>query len=211
MRLCPVFPALAMLSAAVACGLALPAHADTIFSNITNSCCQGPLVEGSNLGTESVAQAFTPGATYTMTGAQVLVFGFGGDTTFDAALYSNADGVPGTEIASLGTDLTGPGAGGVVNLSSPAVALLEGTEYWLVLSPYEASSDLVWAQGGSASAPLDEEGQGTSDVWLSSGSGSSQFAIDGTPTSSVTPEPSSIALLGTGLLGVAGVLRRRIA
>lgn len=36
-----------------------------------------------------------------------------------------------------------------------------------------------------------------------------QFSLGATPT--VTPEPSSIALLGTGMLGVAGVVRKRFA
>jgi PEP-CTERM motif len=39
---------------------------------------------------------------------------------------------------------------------------------------------------------------------------SESFTINGTGTSGSTPEPSSILLFGSGLLGLAGVLRRRL-
>jgi hypothetical protein len=35
--------------------------------------------------------------------------------------------------------------------------------------------------------------------------------VDGPAPPSVTPEPSGIALLGTGVLGIAGVVRKRFA
>ncbi len=45
---------------------------------------------------------------------------------------------------------------------------------------------------------------------LGSANGESFFG-EATPPVAVTPEPSSLALLGTGILGVAGVIRKRLA
>jgi hypothetical protein len=39
---------------------------------------------------------------------------------------------------------------------------------------------------------------------------SEAFTITGTTSSTTTPEPSSIMLLGSGIVGLAGVLRRRL-
>lgn len=44
----------------------------------------------------------------------------------------------------------------------------------------------------------------------SNGDPVANFIVTGNPVASATPEPSSIALLGTSLLGFAGILRRRL-
>lgn len=46
---------------------------------------------------------------------------------------------------------------------------------------------------------------------ISNGPVTDSFIFDYTPASAVTPEPSSLFLLGTGLLGFAGVIKRRLA
>ncbi|HTV08144.1 MAG TPA: PEP-CTERM sorting domain-containing protein [Candidatus Aquilonibacter sp.] len=73
-------------------------------------------------------------------------------------------------------------------------------------NPGSSNFELVGVVGGSCNNQNHEVG-GT-DYYSDTSSSVSQFAFFESPTSA-TPEPSSLALLGSGLLGMAGVARRR--
>jgi len=137
-----------------------------------------------------------------MTEAQVQTFANGGaDSNFDAFLYSNSGGVPGTEIADLGSG-TAPAYGGGPNIITPGspIGLTSGIEYWLVLTPVDANSSLAWEDGGIASVPIANSRNGGA---FSPSTDNIQFEIDGTPLTA-TPEPVVSWFLAAALC--AGVI-----
>jgi hypothetical protein len=181
-------------------------HADVVFTNIVGNCCGGYLVGGSNFGTESLGTQFSPTQSTFFQDAQVVVFtdkGLG-DGNFNMYLFSDANRLPGTSIANLGT-LTAPVGGGILTATGPQVPLIAGTEYWLVLTPFDDNTWVGWEEGGTTNVGVaystDPNGQGS---WNHLGPQALQFQIDG------VPEPSSIVLMGSGMVGLFGMLRRRM-
>ena len=181
----------------VACALApISLQADVIFSNLngaTPNYGTGPL--GSNListwpeGAEP-AEAFTPTGNSSMTDAEVLVDFF-------------AEPLPGGGVADP-RDLTEP-----VRLGQGLALLGEGTQYWLVMTPYDANSAPDWVGGASITVPYPSSFNiGVS--WFTPFQFSAQFQIDGTPIAA-TPEPNSVILMSVALLAIVFVVRKRKA
>jgi len=84
---------------------------------------------------------------------------------------------------------------------------LNGGTYWLELlngATLTAGNPIYWDENDGSS--LAEQGSYGVDVGPV---GSEAFTINGN-TGSTTPEPSSILLFGSGILGLAGVLRRKL-
>jgi hypothetical protein len=172
--------------------LTTPLEAGVIFTNIVGNCCGGQGIDGANYdgGVPGLAAgAFIPAGPSVLSDAQVevsQVIGFGGDPYFNVSLYSNAAGVPGSLIATIGTDLTAPAGGGLVTASGPTPLLIAGTEYWLVLSPFDSGTEVGWETGG---APAAEDAVLGAGNWVSVGQSTLQFQID------AVPEPASWALV----------------
>jgi hypothetical protein len=209
----------------------LSANADVIFSNITGPYFGGgdPICDTSspdcpvNFWIDSAA-AFTPTVDFTLTEAQVAIndggIGNSDGNNFDVTIWSDSNGVPGSEIGNVGSaGIFPPAPPSIVSVSESFTpfTLFAGTQYWLVVeeSPVDCCGYVVWETGGSSNEPTATShctgfedlglqcplGPGTDPLapWTSAGSDSLQFEIDGVPIGAPVPEPSTFLLTTIGL------------
>jgi hypothetical protein len=120
---------------------------------------------------------------------------FGG-TTIESGMATNLGNVLESEVGGGTAYLE------TFSLDSPVSA------GWLQLTNAVASDD-----GGFVG--WDMSNSGTTAYWLNSDGAfsipSETFQMLGTPEDCVTPEPSSFLLLGSGLAGLAGLIKRKLA
>jgi hypothetical protein len=144
-----------------------------------------------------------PGDVLESTEVSITSGEFGGTTFFDGSVNLTASGCSTNQFGYNVCTETG----------SFASQSLGGGTYWLNLSNAVVNDGdpVYWDENsGPSSASQNTVGSIPSEAFTLLGGSSSSSSTTSSTSSTSTPEPSSIMLFGSGVLGLAGILRRKL-
>jgi hypothetical protein len=183
----------------------------------------GWLVDGGVVAGQMLAVAFTPSQTIQPTQAQLAlgnIFSNLAQLPIEVSLAMDSSGLPGGLLAGLhlgGGQSIGPFLpGNLVNFvcSSACPTLNAGQPYWLVVQVVGTGLDVFESQGEWNWNVTQDYSSGSNFAYNDTQFGTGWVYVDSSllrPAFEIgdAPEPSSVLLLGSGMVGIAGFLRRR--